>query len=65
MTRCLRVSTAVTKHEDQQASWGEKGLFVYFGLYFHITVDHQRKSRLELQKGRNLEAGAYAEAMEG
>jgi hypothetical protein len=55
----------VTKHEDQQASWGEKGLFVYFGLYFHITVDHQRKSRLELQKGRNLEAGAYAEAMEG
>ena len=40
---------------------GEKGLF---GLDFHIPV-HQRKSRQELKQGRNLEAGADAEVMEG
>ena len=41
---------------------GEKGLF---GLHFHITVHHQRTSGQELQQGRNLEAGAKAEGMEG
>ena len=35
-----------------------------FGLYFYITVHHQRKSVQELKNGRNLEAGADAEAME-
>jgi hypothetical protein len=34
-------------------------------LHFHIAVHHQRKSGLELKQGRNLEAGADAEAMEG
>ena len=36
-----------------------------FGSYFHITVHHQRKSGQGLKEGRNLEAGADAEAMEG
>jgi hypothetical protein len=34
-----------TKHLDQEASWGGKGLF---SLHFHIAVPHQRKSGLEL-----------------
>jgi hypothetical protein len=42
---------------------GEKRVF--FSLYFHIAVHHQRKSGQELTQGRNLEAGADAEAMEG
>jgi hypothetical protein len=41
-------------------TWGRKGLF---GLYFHSTAHHQRKSGQELTQGRNLEAGADAEAM--
>ena len=41
------------------ATQGGDGLF---GLYIHITV--QRKSGQELKQGRNLEAGADAEAME-
>jgi hypothetical protein len=49
-----------TKHHDQEASWGGKGLF---NLHFHIAVDHQRKSGLGTQAGQ--EAGADAEAMEG
>jgi hypothetical protein len=44
---CLRVSTAVTKHHDQEASWGGKGLS---GLYFHNYVHHQRKSGQELHR---------------
>jgi hypothetical protein len=36
-----------------------------FGLHFQITVHHLRKSEQELTQGRNLEAGADAEAMEG
>jgi hypothetical protein len=32
---CLRVSVAVMKHHDQQASWGEKGLL---GLHFHTGI---------------------------
>ena len=59
---CPRVSTAAKKHHDQKASWGEKGLF---GLYFHSTVHHRRKSGQELTQGRILEAGADGEAMEG
>ena len=38
-----------------------KGLF---GLYFLITVYHQKKSGQELKEGRTLEAGADAEATE-
>ena len=34
-------------------------------VYFHIAVHHQKKSGQELKQGRNLEAGADAEAMEG
>ena len=51
-----------TKHHDQEASWGGKGLF---SLHFHTAVHQQRKSGLELTQGRNLEAGADAEAVEG
>jgi hypothetical protein len=50
-----------TKHHDQEASWGGKSLF---SLHFHTAVHHQRKSGQELTQGRNLEAGADAEAME-
>ena len=41
-----------------KATWGGKGLF---GLHFH----HWRKSGQELKQGRNLEAGADTEAMDG
>jgi hypothetical protein len=41
---------------------GEESLF---SLHFHIAVHHQRKSGLEFTQGRNLEAGADAEPMEG
>jgi hypothetical protein len=41
-----------TKHHDQEASWGGKGLF---SLHFRIAVDHQRKSGLELKQGRKQE----------
>jgi hypothetical protein len=34
-------------------------------LYFQIIIHHKRKSGEELTQGRNLEAGADAEAMEG
>jgi hypothetical protein len=51
----------VAKHHDQKASLGGKSLF---GLYFHIAIHHQRKLGQELTQGRNLEAGADAEAME-
>jgi hypothetical protein len=37
---------------------------VYSAYTFHIAVHHQRKSGQELTQGRNLEAGADAEAME-
>jgi len=49
-----------TKHHDQEASWGGE---VLFSLYLHIAVYHQRKSGKEITQGRNLEAGADAEAM--
>jgi hypothetical protein len=42
----------------KKVSWGGKGLF---SLHFH----HERKSGQKLKQGRNLEAGADAEAMEG
>ena len=45
-----------TKHYDQEASWGIKGLF---RLHFHIT----KEVRTGTQAGQ--EAGADAEAMEG
>jgi hypothetical protein len=48
-----------TKHHDQEASWGRKGLF---SLHFHIAVHYQRKSGQELTQGRNLKTGADAEA---
>ena len=49
------------KQNDQEASWGRKGLF---NFHFHIAVHHQRKSGQELTQSRGLEAGADAEAME-
>ena len=57
---CLRITTAETKHHNQKASWGGKGLR---GLHFH-TIVHQWKSEQELKQGRNLEAGTGAETME-
>jgi hypothetical protein len=47
-------------HDQEVRGGGGKGLF---SLRFHIAVQHQRKSGLELTQGRNLEAGADAEAM--
>ena len=41
---------------------GEK--MIYLAINFHSTVHHQRKSGQEPKQGRNLEAGAEAEAME-
>ena len=52
---------AVMKHHNQR-NLGEKSLF---GLHFYITVYHQRKSGQERKQGKNLEARADAEAMEG
>lgn len=42
--------------------WEGKGLL---DLHFHIATRHQRQSEQELTQGRNLKAGAQAEAMEG
>jgi hypothetical protein len=50
----------VIKHHEQKASWGGKDVFV---LYFPIVVHHWRKSGQELKQGRNLKAGAAAEAI--
>jgi hypothetical protein len=44
-----------------KAARGGKGLH---GLYFHITVHHQRKSGQELKQYRNLKAEADAETIE-
>jgi hypothetical protein len=44
----VRVSIPTQTH-DQEASWGQKGLF---SLYFHTAVYHQRKSGLELKQVR-------------
>jgi hypothetical protein len=55
VTVLVRVAIAVTKHHDLKASWRGEGLF---SLYFHMAVI--TKGRW----GRNLEAGADAEAME-
>ena len=41
-----------TKHHDQEASWGEKGLL---SLHSHIAVHHQMKSGLELKQVRKQE----------
>ena len=41
-----------TKHHDQEASWGGKGLF---SLHFHTAAHHQRKSELELKQAREQE----------
>jgi hypothetical protein len=38
-----------TKHHEQDASWGGKGLFT---LHFHIAVHHPRRSGLELKQVR-------------
>ena len=49
------------KHHGQKQVGEEKGLF---GSDFHSN-HHWRKSEQELKQGRNLEAGADAEAIEG
>jgi hypothetical protein len=41
-----------TKHHDQEASWGGKGLL---SSHFHIAVHQQRKSGLELKQVRKQE----------
>lgn len=48
-------------YDETQANWQEKALF---GLHFHISIQHQRKSGQELQQGRNMKRGVDAEAME-
>jgi hypothetical protein len=44
----------------KRAIWGENGLL---GLHFHIVVHHLRKPGTK--QGRNLEAEADAEAIDG
>jgi hypothetical protein len=44
-----------------KATCGGQG---FFGLFFPIPVHHQGKSGQELTQGRDLEAGADAEAVE-
>ena len=39
--------------------------FIQIMLPHHVAVHYQRKTGQELKQGRNLEAGADAEAMEG
>ena len=56
----VRDPIAVMKHHDQR-DLGREG-FVW--LCFHITVQHQRKSGLDLKQGRKLEAGADIQATE-
>ncbi|XP_040593944.1 uncharacterized protein LOC101834311 isoform X8 [Mesocricetus auratus] len=71
------VSITAVKHHDQTASCQRKPLIcltlacgssslkeVKTRTYACITM-HQRKSGQEVKQGRNLEAGADAEAMEG
>jgi len=52
--QCLSLSGLLFlhKHQDQEASWGGKGLF---SLHFHIAVHHQRKPGLELKQVREQE----------
>ena len=57
----VRISIIATKHYDQKARWGGKGLF---SLHFHSTVDGQKEAGQKLKQGSNLEGGAGAEAME-
>ena len=46
ITYCLSQGLySCTKHHDQEASWGGKGLFSF---HFHTAVHHQRKSGQEL-----------------
>ena len=45
-----------------KATWGGKGLF---HSLFHTIIEHWKQLDQELKLGRNLEAGADAEAMEG
>jgi hypothetical protein len=53
LIRCLSQSFySCTKHHDQEASWGGKGLF---SLHFHIAVHHQTKSGLEIKQVRKQE----------
>lgn len=40
----------MTKHYDQNASWGGKGLL---GLHFSIAVHHQGKSETGTQSGQD------------
>jgi hypothetical protein len=51
MAQCLiRVTITMMKHHDQTTQGG-KGLF---GLYFHIVVHQQMKSRQESKQSRDL-----------
>ena len=60
---CLSLGfIAAMKHHDQKASWERKR---FIQLHFHIAIYHQKKSGQKLKQGRNLEAGADAEAKEG
>jgi hypothetical protein len=55
---CITAQNIMTKKQV-----GEER--VYSAYTFHTAVHHQRKSGQELTQGRNLEAGADVEAMEG
>ena len=45
----VRVSIAVLKHQDQNASWGQRGLF---NLHFYIIIHLLKAVRTETQAGQ-------------
>ena len=55
----VRVTSAMKHHNQKQL----EDRSAYFA-YFFTSVHHQMQSWQELKQGRNLEAGADAEAME-
>ena len=62
-TPCVLVRITVTKHCDQKQLREGRGYLSYTSTSW--GVHHHRKLGQELKQGRELEAGADAEAMEG
>jgi hypothetical protein len=59
---CLRVIIAVMKHHDQSNGFGEEWVYP---VYFPHHSSSSKEIRTEFKQGRNPEAGADTEAMEG
>jgi hypothetical protein len=59
---CLRVSIAAMKPHDQN-NWGRKG-FIWLTLPHHCSSSKEVRTGQKLKRGRNLEVGDGAEAVE-